>query len=155
MSKPKAPGVKYSQKVADLLVRAVENGATYDQAAASVNVDRSTLYLWLRKYDGLKERIEGAKETFIENQNAEAVGRLQELHSLANDYLLRLMRGQVTKTKTRYNGSGGIEFRDVEEIQPSDRLLERLAALEDSSQTFELRIGLAEPETESLPHEDD
>ena len=146
----------YSEQVAERLERAFENGATMGQAAASVGCTRQALYGWLKRHDGLKERIEAAKERFLENQNDEAVDRLQELHSLANDYLLRLMRGEVTKTKTRYNGSGRIEFRDVEELRPSDRLLERLAALEDSSQTFELKIGLAEPEDfEELPPEGD
>ena len=147
--------IRYSEKAVEVLLTAFEKGATDQHAAEAVGIDRSTVYKWFKVHPGLKGKVEVAKQKFEDDQAAAALSDLEECQQLAKSYTLRLLRGEITKTKTRYNGIGRIEFKDVEEVNPSDRLLERFLHLSDGDQSFNLTIGLAEPEIENSEPEDE
>ena len=145
---------KYNPAAVDAIVKAYEAGGNDTNAAEAVQVNIGTLYNWLAKYPELKERCDRAKEKSVADASVPIIDRLKQCEELAEDYVSRLLKGEVFKTKTRTDGSGNLLWTEKEQVHPSDRILERfMPKSENDDVTFNLTIGLAEPDNEEPPLE--
>ncbi len=136
---------KFNEENIDALIRAFELGANDKEACDAIAITPSCLYQWMRKYPDLKERCEEAKKKSLADSSTQALSTLEECKDLAESYVLRLLKGQVFKTKTRKDGSGAVIWEETEQVHPSDRILERfLPKPEGDDFTFNVTFGSAE-----------
>jgi transposase-like protein len=144
------PRVRYTPDVVDTIIHVLEMGGTDSDAATAAGVNRNTFYLWRKKHPEFKERIEAAKAGVNQSAAAAVLDKLEQCRSLAEDYILRVFRGEIERVKTRVDRTGAVIFRESEVVLPSDRMVERFLNLGAGEQTFNLNIGLAEPLDDEL-----
>lgn len=138
---------KYCDKTVDTLLRLFEAGANDEEAAKAVGITTSTLYSWYRKYKGLKEKVLEAKDKSEYKAAENLINKLEECRTLAEIYVWKLLKGEITKTKTKKDGSGKVIYTETEQIHPSERILERfLPKVEGEDTTFIINFGAAEEE---------
>lgn len=137
---------RYNKTTHDAIVSIYKSGGNDSDAVKGLGISLATLYNWQRSHPELKNDIDSAKSDRVKLRAEQALDQLKECEDLAKLYVLRLLRGEVYKTKTRTDGNGAIIFEEKEQVLPSERVLDRfLPRLQnDDDITFTLNIGSTE-----------
>lgn len=138
---------------ADAIVQIIDGGGGLEDAAKALDLSLRTLNNWRKNHPDLDRRITDAQRRLIKAKAETACCNIRDTQELANRYLIKLLRGEITKKKTRKDKVGNIIWEEEEQILPSDQIICKLASLEEASVDYKIEVSVASPE--ELPDEEE